>query len=285
MIVYGDLLFLINFSMDFLCFYFSCLLLHKTLPVVRVCIAATLGGIYSVAALFFSPPGTLSFAIDVLVLCVMCLIVYASRTLTLWRYVKLILLYFFVSSLLGGLMTALFSLLNRLDIFAGESGENDVNMWVFVLLAALGSIFTLKGGAFFRSSPSKKSAKLILRRGSSTVELKVLLDSGNLASEPISGRAVAFANLEVCRPLLEKELFELISSCGSIEDVPLYVSSEIRLVPAKTVTGNVLVPALRIKRASIISGKINKDIDIYVALIRDNRIDGFDAIISGEVLI
>ena len=167
----------------------------------------------------------------------------------------------------------------------GETDENDLNMWVFALLAALGSVFTLGGGRFFRSSASKKTATLILEGKGGRAELNALIDSGNLATEPISGKAVAFANVERCRAVLDVELYDAIKSGSSLESMPFYISSAIRFVPAKTVTGSVLVPAVRIKVARIISGNIEKDIDIYVALIDEGKIENFDAIISGEVLL
>ena len=74
MVVYGDLLFMINFSMDFLCFYFSCLLTHRKLPNLRAVIASSLGGIYSVVVLFMSVKQPLAFILDVFALFLMCAI-------------------------------------------------------------------------------------------------------------------------------------------------------------------------------------------------------------------
>ena len=79
MIVYGDLLFLINFSMDFLCFYISCLLLHKKLPTLRACFSSCIGGIYSVVALFIAVDKISAFVIDISVLILMCIVVYYKR--------------------------------------------------------------------------------------------------------------------------------------------------------------------------------------------------------------
>ena len=118
MVVYGDLLFFINFSMDFLCFYISCLLLHQRLPIFRACLSSFVGGVYSVLALFLTFDGAKATALDILVLILMCLVVYCGKEVTFLRIVKGIFLYFFVSALLGGLMTALFSLFNASQSFS-----------------------------------------------------------------------------------------------------------------------------------------------------------------------
>lgn len=286
MIVYGDLLFLINFSMDFLCFYFSCLLLHKRLPTLRACIAASIGGVYSVGALFIRVPSEVALAIDIFVLVIMCLIVYLEKGIGILRFAKLVFLYFFVSALLGGVMTALFSLLNRMKLFSGQGAdENDLSVWVFALLAALGSIFTLNWGRFFRSTSHKRTVNLRVEGNGGRVTLSALVDSGNLALEPISGKGVAFANLESCRAVLDGELYSFIKGDGQLEEMPFSLASSVRFVPAKTVSGSVLVPAVYLKRVCMISGKSEKELDIYIGLVRDGAIRNHDAIISSEVLI
>ena len=97
--VYADLLFLVNFSMDFLCFYFLCLLLHKRLPVLRVCVASALGGAYSVASLFINSGAHLRFGLDVSVPVLMCIIAFASRKIRARDIVKSVLMYFFVEKI------------------------------------------------------------------------------------------------------------------------------------------------------------------------------------------
>ena len=180
MIVYGDLLFLINFSMDFLCFYISFLLIHRKMPTLRTALASVIGGVYSVAALFVKVGQGWAFVIDVLLLVLMCLAVYASRGMRVLGFAKFVLLYFFVSALLGGIMTALFSLFNQVDIFSGISeSENDISVWIFALLTVVSTVFTVKGGGFFKSSVKKTSATLVLLGDKGRVGLSTLLDSGN----------------------------------------------------------------------------------------------------------
>ena len=96
MVVYGDLLFLINFSMDFLCFYISCRLLHKKLPTLRACLSAFVGGIYSVASLFIVTNAKLAIVMDIAVLVFMCLVVYLDKVISFTMLLKGIFLYFFV---------------------------------------------------------------------------------------------------------------------------------------------------------------------------------------------
>ena len=286
MVVYGDLLFLINFSMDFLCFYISCLLLHQKIPTLRTVLASILGGVYSVVALFISVNAAWAFLIDIFVLAFMCIVVYWKNGSTLGEILKRIFLYFFISALLGGIMTALFSLLNRVDVFADGLGiEDGIDAWVFALLVIIGSIFTLNGGKIYRTSSSKRVTELILESELGSVRLCALLDSGNLATEPISGKTVAFVSVEKCKKIIEKSMYDAINESSNIDDIPMSMMAKIRIVPTRAISGKSFLPAMKFKKVSVIEGKKKKDIDIYVALVKGEYLGEYDAIISHETII
>ena len=58
--VYVDLLFLIDFSMDFMCFYITSKILHRKISPIRTVLACILGGVYSVTVLFITTGKILS---------------------------------------------------------------------------------------------------------------------------------------------------------------------------------------------------------------------------------
>ena len=285
MVVYGDLLFLINFSMDFLCFYISLLLLHQKLPLFRMCLSSFVGGVYSVIALFIPITGLKATAIDMLVLVLMCLTVYLRKNVTVGKMLKGIFLYFFVSALLGGLMTSLFSLFNRIELLAKQTGiEEGIDVWIFALLAIVGSIFTLKGGKIFRSSSSKRTASLLIESDIGQKELRALVDSGNLATDPISGKSVIFVSVEKCKNIVDNDLYDFVKNNRNIYDIPITILSKIRMIPTRAVSGETLLPAVRFKNVSIKYGKNKKDIDVYIGLVNGENFGEYDAIISDETI-
>lgn len=288
MVVYGDLLFLINFSMDFLCFYFLCLLLHKRLPVLRVCVASALGGAYSVASLFINSGAHLRFALDVSVPVLMCIIAFASRKSRARDIAKSVLIYFFVSALLGGVMTALFYFINQSDIPAGEIADDDgIDVWIFAFLTLISSIFTLKGGGFFRSSHARREGELsVFEDGNNrSVKLRALVDSGNLVREPLSERAVVFASLDACSSLLDKSLVDALMQRRELESLPFSIMSRIRLIAHRTLTGEAVMPAVRFKRVVFKGEKCFKELDVYIAFVSKEVLGEYDAIISHEAII
>lgn len=286
MVVYGDLLFLVNFSMDFLCFYISCLLMHQKLPVFRACLSAFVGGIYSVVSLFITLKKTDALIIDLLVLVLMCLTVYVGRGVTLTRIIKGIFLYFFVSALLGGLMTALFSLFNRIELVAKDYGMGEgIDVWIFSLLAIVGSVITLGGGKIFRTSNSKKRVELILESEIGSASLCAIVDSGNLATEPISGKAVVFVSVEKCKKIIEKPLYDAIINNSYLDESSLLTLSKLRMIPTRSVSGRSFLPAVKFKKTRVKIGNKIKNIDVYIAFVNDNFSGDHDAIISDETII
>lgn len=280
MVVYGDLLFLINFSMDFLCFYISCAILHRKLFVFRAVAASVLGGIYSVLALFVQVDGALSLAVDIIALIIMCLIVFAWRGMG-----KAIFTYLFVSMLLGGIMTALFSLFNKLEVFMGGLQVGDgLDAWIFALLAFISCLFTLAGGRSFRSSAAKREAEIEICSELGVARLRALIDSGNLATEPISGKGIVFADIDMCCEIIDADSINLFLQSFDVAELSGGLSSRIRLVPARTVSEAALLPAVRFKRVSVIEKKARRELDVYVAFVKGGTMGAYGAIISGEAI-
>lgn len=286
MVVYGDLLFLINFSMDFLCFYISCRLLHLKLPTSRACLSAVIGGVYSVISIFLVLNKVQAFVIDIAVLIFMCLIVYLHKNTVFKKIVKGIFLYFFVSALLGGLMTALYSLFNRVEMFTSDMGMGEgIDVWIFAFLVVMGSLITLKGGKIFRSASSKKIANLEIESELGKVELCALIDSGNLVSEPISGKSVVFVNIEKCKNIIDKSIYNAVSNNSNMDIMSLEILQKIRIIPTKAISGKAFLSAMKFKNVSVISEKQRKKIDVYVAFVNSNFLGEYDAIISDETII
>lgn len=286
MVVYGDLLFLINFSMDFLCFYLSCLLLHRKLNTFRCVLASVVGGIYSVSALFIQTGGIGAFAIDLAVLVLMCALAYGVRKNEIWRFLKSIFLYFFVSALLGGMMTALFSLFNSMNVLSGVVNiDEEIDVGIFILLAVVCSVLTLRGGKVFRTSFSKKVFTLEIKNENDTIELHTLVDSGNLAAEPISGKSVAFVSVEKCKKIIDNNLYNAIINNSYMDDISLTIKYKIRMVPARAISGETFIPAVKFPRVTLKSGKTKRELDIYIALVSKNLLGEYDAIISDETII
>ena len=235
------------------------------------------------AVLFIDADGVMSFVVDILILLLMCFVAYSKQSIGLIGFAKRVALYFLVSTLLGGFMTAMFSLLNRLEFFGEQIGiEEGIDVWIFAILAILSTILTLRGGKIFRSSARKEA--IIEIEENNVIRLRALIDSGNLAYEPISGKSVIFVCLDKCEGLLSNKDYMALKNGGGIEEMPISLAMRIRPIFSKSIGGNSLLYAMRFKSVRVICGKMTKEVDVYIGFIDNEDINGYDAIISDELI-
>ena len=234
--VYADLLFLVNFSMDYLCAYLATVLLRRQAVPWRLLLSSALGGVYAVAALFFPMSRLSAVAMDIAVCVVMCAILFWGRGVPFRFFAAACAVFVGVSMAMGGMMTALFNLLNRvglpLEQMGAESEEDDLSVWLFALLAGGSALAGLRGSRLLHRSATRRFARLAVTVGEKTVELQALLDSGNLCRDPISGRPVIFIDSKPARALIGE---------GGAKDPE--IARRFRLVPIETVGGKRLQAA------------------------------------------
>ncbi|MBQ7383811.1 MAG: sigma-E processing peptidase SpoIIGA [Clostridia bacterium] len=285
--VYVDLLFLINFSMDFLCFFLCAKLLGRKLSLGRAFLSSAIGGIYANAALFISVGKLLSLLIDLLVCAVMCAVAFYKRgkvrSLPLY-----ILVYFAISMALGGFMTAIFNLLNRAELPLEQGSSDGISVWMFALLAAVSALITLFGGRFFRKKAGQRNADIEITYRGKRVKLRGMSDSGNLLREPISGKPCIIADIGALEPIIPRRLTNAArkKDAHALGDIPREDAKNIRIVPIKTAGGEGILFALRADTVTLDSGKGAECVDALVALSDiSGSADGNEALIPSELLI
>ena len=280
-VVYADILFLINFSMDFLCLYISSKILSIKLSSIRAILSATLGGVYSVLALFLPSAYGLSFIVDVGVCLLMCLVAWGKARKKGDLFVGAA-FYFAISMALGGVMTAIFNLLNRLGFDKLEAtGKDGISVWLFALVAIISGGVTLLGGRFFKKRSLVRTAEVEISYGGKTKRISAIVDTGNLLCEPISGKPCVVADARELREILPSEVVTASARGG----VSLLGAGEhlknVRLVPARSATGERLLLALRVDKITIDTGKGAYEADALLAL---TSLDGRDALIPAGIL-
>lgn len=267
--VYVDLFFLINFSMDFLCFFLTSKILNVPLRFWRMIAASVLGGLYADAALFLPLGRGAALGVDFAACAIICTAALwkprESRSLPLY-----ILVYTAVSMTLGGFMTAFFNLLNRSRWFSGtETPDGDgISVWLFAALAAVSGVITFLSGKFFCRQSARKTANVTFYYGGKSVRLSAMTDNGNLLRDPLSGKLCMVADTDALRRLLPSDLWQMAKrgDAASLEKVSAQHARKIRLIPARTATGAGLLVALRMERITVDGGRGEREVDAMVAL-------------------
>ena len=288
--VYVDLLFLINFSMDYICLYITIKILHRKTKLSRMLMAAAFGGVYSVAAVFipFSP---LTELIADCVICIaICFIAFANKGQPIPRIFLYSFLFLGISMMTGGCMTAIFNALSKLDLPLDMIPMDDISTYLFAIVAAVAGIISLKSGQLISRTSNVKKCKLTIDFCNKSFEFDGLCDSGNLVKDPISHKPVIFVDRKVPEKSLDLSFIDKYKEGIVKKDSPC---KNLRLIIINTAAGNSIEVAAAPQSIAIFpesrrKSKLPTSPITVDALIAPTNIassnDGYNAIVPQEII-
>lgn len=274
--IYGDVLFIIDFSMDFLCLYLSGKILHLKMRAWRVISAAALGALYGVLSLLISPPTALGIVIEVLAAFLVCAAGLFSGGVK--NLVVCTAVFYAISTLLGGVMTLIFTKLGKYRSYVEIGGTvmqalGDVPLWVFALCAVASVVITRALSRLVKRKHASDVCTVSFTLDGKEYEVRGLVDSGNLCADPISGTPVIF---------LSKKHRGLIPSYDGGDAVKS--TRRIRIIPIKTASGGALVYAKKPERCYIECRGDSKAICALIAVGDADDYGGCDALVPAELI-
>lgn len=283
--VYLDIYFLINFSMDFLGLFLSARLVERKIKYYRLIIAASVGALYACLTLFISLAGLWRLLLDALVcLAIGAVAVFDRRALKGIPYFSLV--FGAVSIILGGAMTALFHLFNRLgvDLLFDNGGDGDgVSVWLFAILAGISGLLALKGGGALKKRAIRKCGRIEIEYAGGRTSISCLCDSGNLLREPISSLPCVLVELDALSSVLPRSLTEAVKK-GNITLLEERERARVRLIPSQSATGKAMLVGLRVDALRIDMGGGAVKTDAYVVLLTEKISEkGIKALVPSEI--
>ncbi len=245
-ILYGDVLFFVNFSMDFLTLYVTAQVLHRRVRPLRMALAAGIGAIYGVAACFMGGWLLFQIAVNLAVSLLMCYVAFGQRVLSCCA------LFYGAGCLLGGVMTALYGFVNRLSgtqaiIVEGSyrtlSGEIPLG-WMAVVAGITGAA-AIAGGRFRNRQKTAQTCVLTIVEEGISHAVNGILDSGNLLTDPLGGRPVIVVTKAVLLPILPSALRMVFEEedLTALSLLPSELARRVRLIPSHSVNGDAMLLA------------------------------------------
>lgn len=273
--VYIDIFFLINFSMDFLGLFLGIKLLGYKKSLIRLILAALFGGVYASVSLILSLDSIsplLSFAVDAVACIVMAFIaIFHKRALK--SVFSFALVFGAISILLGGAMTALFYLFNRLGLdkafSGGDTQINDgMSVWLFAIFAAISGGGAILGGRFLKRKTMHRSGYIEIEYRGKSVKAPCICDSGNLLREPISHLPCILVELEAVRSAFSSRFYDCVRR-GSFGDSSLPEASRIRMIPVRSALGQDLLVGILPDAVWLDMGKGRIKVEAYIVFSRE----------------
>lgn len=280
--LYGDILFLVNFTMDFLTLYITAVIGRRSIKTGRLCLSSAIGAVYGVAACFMNGPIIFTIAVNLTVSYIMCVIAYKKRILPCYA------LFYGIGCLLGGAMTAFFGFLGGMSGTPTVSASEDIRTlpgkiplgWMAVTALVIG-IAAIAGGRFVKKKGVARDCRVGVITDKGAFVFEGIYDSGNLLKDPMSGRAVIVLRKKEMIDILPEQLkvsFESEDPSG-FSDLDTKAAASIRLIPSSSVGGSRLLMGYLPKRISIDGIEKNA----VLAMGDENGYDGRAALVPAEL--
>ena len=286
--VYIDLLFLINLSMDYLCLYICGKVLHRGLRFWRMVAGSAIGGVYSILSLFLPFSAPINLAIDALICILICITVFHEKKRGFSSLFLCTFLFVGISLMTGGVMTAIFNLLNKLDLPLDSIDGDGISTYLFAIVAAIAGFVSLGSGKVISRKASIEECHLTVTLGGKTTTILAMSDSGNLVKDPLSGKSVIIIDRNELSKLCDISVFDaFLQGKSPVENTNV---KGLRVIPINTPGGRSFLCAANADSIKIqIKTKKGKILEITPsALIAPgdigNSAEGCRAILPAEIL-
>lgn len=262
-IIYLDVLVVLNCLIDYLLLSLTARLSHSPLRRLRAVLGAVIGGLAACRILLpLSPTASFLFHVVTAVL----LVTVAFRPDGLRRTLRRIAVFYVVSALLSGAVTALWYLTDS-DVIVSAGGVvywSVSPLWLAVCTVAVYGGIRLYERLTSRDVPAAREYTVTVEDEHGDCTCRALYDTGLHLREPFSGEPV----IVVHRSLLAQP-----------------PNTRLRMVPYRTVGGDGLLPAFRPRRVTLHKlGTPPRDISgVYVALSDEPSGGEYTALIGRDI--
>ena len=193
-IVYVDVLFLINFSMDYLVLYITAALLYLPKNAKRLLLSSLLGAIYEICIVVWPGRFMITFLTSIGVSILLCAVAFDFSVQKTGKG-RSILVFYFINLLFGGAINAVMHLLQHLRPGAYRGSMQPDIKRIILLAACVLTLALLSVIRRRRAFPGEIVRVDITYDQNLSQQITCLVDSGNLLTEPFSGLPVILCTM------------------------------------------------------------------------------------------
>ena len=239
MTIYVDIVLLENLCMNYIILFGTAYIIKIKVKHIRILLASLIGAVYAVLAYAGVFPIYANLITKIILSICMTYIAFNPKKLK--GLIKELILFYLVSFALGGCAFALLYIVRPQDIFM----KNGVYIGTYPLKIALlggitGFVITYVAIKIVKTRITKNEIiyKAIIEIAEQEIEINVLLDTGNMLKDPISGDAVIMVEKNKLYKILPNEMLDNTNKFlgGEFENAEsLEYRKRIRFIPFTSV--------------------------------------------------
>ena len=228
MTIYLDVVIVENLIMDAIIIYATAIVLKVKIRHLRIIISSLIGAIYSVLSYISDLEVYNNLFLKIFLSIVMVYIAFSPQNIK--TLMKQILIFYLTSFLFGGVAFALIyvikpqEILMKNGLFLGMYPLKTVFLGAIVATAILITAFKV-----VKSNITKKDmmCDVSIELNNKTVNLKTMIDTGNMLKEPISGLPVIVVENTALYELIPKEILDNLDDIlgGDFQKIPDNIKS------------------------------------------------------------
>ena len=275
MIVYVDVLILLNFLVDYFLLLFVAKLLNINFKIKRLILGALTGGISSLCIFFNIGYKILEILINLSVSVIICLVAFGFKNVKL--FLKRTLLLYLVTLLYAAIMFLVHRFINH-DALVINNSFVYLNISPLFLIVATVVIYiclALLKKIFRTDAKFSKRVKLSLCIENNKAELSAIIDSGNSIVDVFSKSEIIIVDKNTAGKLFKTKDFK--------NDI--FLQKRYRIIPCSTVGGNGCLEGYRIDKACVTFE--NKEVLLekpILAISKTEFCDDYQAILNPKIL-
>lgn len=242
--IYIDVLFLINFVMDYLLLSIEKRILKWNTKRLRIIMASLIGATATcVFAILPGLYGEVKFFISYVVVCTL-MILTAFHTKKVKELIRGVAVLDLITYCVGGAVSSLYYQRETFFYYADALRKNLFGEMSLIYIAVSVIIATFCITVIVRflrhqKQMSKEIYEVWLTRGDVCVHTTGLVDTGNCLFDPITGKPVIVVEMRLMEEALEPSLYHDLQKIVKFEDASYHINSEnatkIRLIPFQSI--------------------------------------------------
>ena len=209
MTIYIDIVLLENLCMNYIILFSTAYIIKLKIKHIRLIMSSLVGAIYAILAYANIMPIYTNLAVKIILS--ICMIYIAYKPKHVKGLLKELIVFYLISFVLGGCAFALLYIVRPQDIFM----KNGVYIGTYPLKIALlggitGFIITYISFKIVKSRVTKNEIiyKILVKFEEKQLETMVMLDTGNMLRDPISGESVILLEKQKLCEILPSSLLE-----------------------------------------------------------------------------
>ena len=222
MTIYLDVVLLENLIMNGIIVYVTAIITKTKIKHIRILLASLIGAIYSILSYISKFPIFSNIFVKILLSIIMVYIAYDPKEI---KILGKELLFYLTSFLFGGVAFAMIYIIKPQEILMKDGLFLGTYPLKTVFLGAIiASIILITGFKVVKSKISKKDmyCKITINLEGKEKDINVMIDTGNLLKEPISGMPVIVVEHTQLYDIIPKEILNNLEKIlgGDLNNIP-----------------------------------------------------------------